>query len=279
MNKLLPYLLVILSLQLPAQQIMIPHNPPAQIDGKVSVGEWDNAQIVQMDPSTNLEVNVLMMHDSINLYFLFYGALSAANVRFPEVLLDVQNDKSSMWMMDDWWFHTSATDCESQGQYGNYDSCQVVRPGWLGVPNFTPSTLPVDTVEMMIPFNTIGFDLMTMDSLGISLVKTNTFNAWENWPTSSDHNNPSTWGTAYFGASSIAISEHKLRDVHFFPNPASDHIQFESEVKTVEIRDMQGRLVLEAQNTDVVYLGDLNKGLYLVRMDGIEKLLGVSGKW
>lgn len=226
-----------------AQPLMeIPFGTTPVIDGIISQDEWSDADTLSIAILNQTKtVTVLCKHDGNNLHLAYLGNLESVNARFPEVLLDVNNDKSATWLQDDWWFHVSATDCEYQGQYGNFDSCQLVRPNWTAVPNMTPGAPLTDTIEVQIPFTTINLDTSTSDTIGISFLVTNTFSAFEHWPASANRNNPSTWANAVFAAQTTGISQAESLWPSFtiFPNPSQGRFRlvFENEfIAETEIR-------------------------------------------
>lgn len=52
---------------------------------------------------------------------------------FPEVLIDTKNNGGKEWQADDWWFHTSYSNCEGKGKYNNYSTCKEgQKQGWNG---------------------------------------------------------------------------------------------------------------------------------------------------
>lgn len=53
--------------------------------------------------------------------------------------------------------------------------------------------------------------------------------------------------------------------VHFYPNPSASHIYFTSERKTVMIFDLEGKLIIEAENTAEINVKELSEGMYIVR--------------
>lgn len=260
--------------------ICIPYGKSASIDGVISAGEWDDADSVQIVIDYNL-TTIKYKHDSLNLYFAYLGHLQSA-ARVPEVVLDLSNDKSLTWHTDDWWFHVSATDCESQGTPNNFNNCQIVQPGWEGVPNMTTGPPFIDTIEIRISLAKISLSLS--DTIGIAFDITNTFDEWNFWPSGANINNPSTWATAYFcnnqpsGIYYYHTSPSKDIMVNC-PNPfnSSTTIRFslpKTEHVTLKIFDILGRevatLVDEELNPgehSVLYdTKDLPGGVYCYRL-------------
>lgn len=246
--------------------LLIPYAATPVIDGSVAPGEWENAAAVEV-PILNgsKKVAVRLMHDSARLHIAFWGPLESANIRFPEVLIDVEHNKSAAWLPDDWWFHVSASDCEHQGQYGIYDSCAAERPNWTARNNFSPGLPKTDTVEIQIPFALPGIDLQQTDSIGIAFVATNTASAWDMWPAGANRLSPATWGNAVFGEAGVSGVVYAGEALRIFPNPVHDRLWVPAG-SDAELFDLNGRRVLEQSNTDRLELAQLPRGVYLLRL-------------
>lgn len=203
--------------------IGIPQSAGAVIDGELNTTEWQLAAKTSLIQSNGDTSWVMMQHDASSLYFAFYGNLQKGQVVFPEVLLDINHSRSGSWEADDWWFHVSATDCEYQGAYGNFDSCAMQRPNWEAVPNFTTGLPYTDSIEIKIPFNTLNYNFMPMDTIGLSVVLSNTVNIFDTWPTSASHLQPNTWAEAIL-LPWLSQPESDTGAWSAFPNPAGQNI-------------------------------------------------------
>jgi hypothetical protein len=189
---------VLLNAQTP---FCIPYGNASVIDGHITAGEWSDADSVEIIINASQKVMVKYKHDNANFYFVFLKNLESA-MRMPEVVMDINNSKSATWQSDDWWFHVSGTDCESNGSPNNYSNCQPVQPGWEGVPNMSSGPPYTDTVEIRISFTKVGLTLPTHSVIGLAFDVTNTFSAWNFWPSGANINSPATWATAILCAPS-----------------------------------------------------------------------------
>jgi len=213
--------------------LCIPYGTPAVIDGSISNGEWSDADSVQIVINNLKKVTVKIKHDSTSLYLVYLNHLESS-MRFPEILLDINNDKSNGWQNDDWWFHVSATDCESTGMPGNYSNCLVVQQNWEAVPNMASGLPNTDTIEIKIPFIKTGIDLTVHDTIGIAFDVTNTVNAWNYWPAGANINTPSTWAQAVFCLTVTGLPTVTERtETILFPNPSSGHFKIKSSVNAI----------------------------------------------
>jgi len=262
--------------------ICIPYGSTPTIDGSQSAGEWSDANTTLLSILGGTDdIEIYFKHDSLNLHLLFVGKLHSSFIRCPEVFLDINNDKGSTWQSDDWWFHVSATDCEYQGEHSNYANCELVRPNWTAANNF-PSTAPpfADTIEIQIPFATVGIDINSGDTIGIAFDVTNTATLWEYWPTTADIDLPSTWANAVFCGSILDIDQG-FEDHQFkiFPNPNDGTFSIElneafmkDELPNLKLMNSLGEPVeidftYEAGLINVSARHDLSSGVYVLHMD------------
>ncbi len=251
-------------------QIKIPIGPVITVDGSLTSAEWTASDtVVIMAPGGNVEV--LYQHDFNALNLAFTGVMeSGGTPRFPEVLIDTQNDRATGFQADDWWFHVSGTDCEYQGQYGNYDSCETVRPNWTAVPNFTASLPNVDTVEIRIPLSTLSIN--SNDTIGASFLMNN-FMSWNHWPTMAARQNPSTWQPMYF-SNSLRARGYESPFYEVYPNPADDFVCVEGvkAAHTISLYSVLGKKVLESEpglpgQTTRLAVHHLPEGIYILQVD------------
>ncbi len=220
-----------------AQYIRIRQGSSPLTDGVLSPLEWNDADSVLISLDVSRQVTVKFKHDGVNFYFAFLNNLESYNIRFPEILLDINNDKSPFWQNDDWWFHVSATDCESDSMANDYSNCLAVQSDWTAVPNFAAGLPYTDTVEIEIPFSKVGFNSISTDTIGLAFDVTNTFSVWNFWPgTNVDLSVPASWGSAVveFTVNSIAEKPQLADRVQVSPNPFSDCLSFTADINRNE---------------------------------------------
>lgn len=270
-------LLGCLSLPVAAQHIVFPLDTNSiTIDGVLQTQEWQHAAVAALTINATDTVYVRYKHDNLAMHFAFTGKLESANALFPEVLTDGTNAGGTSWVNGQWWFHVSATDCDNNGGYGVYNNCQATQPDWKGGPNFTQGMPITDTVEISIPFAKVGFNLTTMDTMGIAFLVTNTATIFKLFPTTADRNQPATWTKAIFskvpanvGVSTIA------EEIVMYPNPAKEgfYINGLTAGATVKIIDIMGKVCAEAvanKTTQFVSMEGLVTGIYIVEVTTLE---------
>ena len=167
------------------------------IDGTLERGEWSDLQAFEISPSRGWTVPVALKHDGRSLLFAFASLQPGTPppFAFPEVLLDVGNDKARALGRDDWWFHVSGTDCAATGRIDDYDGCMPEGVGWRAN-NFPQGTL-IDIVEIAIDFDTLGVDPSVEQDIGFLLRLSDTGRFAAHWPADADPEAPSTWSTLH----------------------------------------------------------------------------------
>lgn|GEM_PF-1450393 len=164
------------------------------VDGQVSDGEWTDAAPFSIQPAEDWSADVGIKHDGDSLVFVFASFQPPSvppAIVFPEVLIDVGNDKPETLGPDDWWFHVSATDCAAAGEVDNYDGCVPEAEGWEAN-NFAAG--PIDLVEIRIELATLGLD-PGQHELGLLLRLSDTQGFATHWPAQGDPLAPVTWST------------------------------------------------------------------------------------
>lgn len=217
MKRCLSIILILFAIQISGQDLMITRGNPITLDGHFSPNEWGDATMTPITISGIQYCNVYYKHDGNNLNIAFAGNLQSAGYFSPEIVIDSDASGDNSFGNNDWWFHVSATDCESQGQYGNYNNCMLVRPNWLAVPNFQQGII-VDTVEIQIPFATLS--ISEGDSIGL-LFLLNNFQTIKKSNSSANHLDPSTWSKAMIDfPSSIHQKSSLEQNLKLYPNPS-----------------------------------------------------------
>ena len=168
----------------------IPVGKSVTIDGKAEKNEWADAKFVKIKVKEDWEIKVFFKQDGKNLYFRFSNLKIGENQElYPEVLIDTKNDKSQDWKEDDWWFHTSYSNCEGQGLFNNYKTCKKgTKKGWNG--NNFPIMIGGD-VEMSISKELIG--VKAGDVIGMAFDATDTQKKWFYYPEGGKLQSPKTW--------------------------------------------------------------------------------------
>jgi hypothetical protein len=181
-----------------AHPFPISRGRPVAVDGSVDPGEWDDAQPYAVTPAPGWTVPVGIKHDGEALLVVFAQIQPPARppfAAFPELMIDVGNDKSSVLADDDWWFHVSATDCHGMGEYDNYRTCVPEGEGW-DANNFPGGSL-IDLVEIRIEFATLGVDPNLEQDIGLLLRLSDTQGYAAHWPADGNADAPATWATVH----------------------------------------------------------------------------------
>lgn len=264
-----------------SQSICIPNGSTPSIDGIVQTNEWSDADSVMIGADGVYDTQVKYKHDGSSLYISYnsYQGLLVPGTGFPEIYFDIENDDSEDWNLDDWWFHVSATDCESLGAEQVYDACEEDHDDWAAEPNFN-MTIEVNFVEIEIPFSKLGVG--TASSFGICFSGTANFMSWNSWPSSADRSTPATWATATICDSALNTEEESGENVMLYPNPAKNAISIKGlpdNVYDAEIRSVAGNKVYSTKIGPDDWSADLtslSRGMYFIFIkDGNGSALGI----
>lgn len=269
-------LFICLSANLCGQVLIIPFGNSISADGTLNNVEWQDADTIVISHANSLQTRVMYKHDGTHLLIAYQNHLQSAGFYLPEILIDPLLDGGTSTQADDWWFHVSATDCEKQGQYGDYDSCMLVRPNWTANPNFSTSGAAVNEIEIKIPFSTLN--LKAGDSLGIGFLIQN-FQSYRYYPTFAHHLNPSSWKTAVLQNIQTDLERNsKAQLFDLFPNPAADVLYLSTNnlrCTFVRIYDLNGRVIksvkLFPDMKTKIDVRSFQNGIYIVEVVGLQQ--------
>lgn len=252
-----------------AQFLNIPAGTKPTIDGVILTNEWDDAGQTTIYVQTGWEVLVFYKHSDTSLFFAFTDIKGVFGDRYPDVMLDINNDKDTTWQMDDWWLHASYNDCEGNGEYNVWTSCVPTHPGWSA--NNYPMADP-GIIEMEITYQKIGLAPGSGDTIGIAFEVSDTFTDYKYFPSTATIEDPSTWTNGILSAFS-ALHENPAQKINIevFPNPSNTFITFsfpnpDQEEYTFSIYSPSGQTIQTIENVmeDRVKLDTraLTSGLY-----------------
>ena len=69
----------------------------------------------------------------------------------------------------------------------------------------------------------------------------------------------------------FSVSENKYEAINIYPNPSLGKIHFTTEINEIELYDLNGRLLKTKVNAKFLDITDLEKGSYLINLDGQTK--------
>lgn len=264
--------LILLSIPSFSQSVLVPYCAAPTIDGSIKAREWQDADTFNISINTTRATSVYMMHDTSHLYFAFVGNLQTGGNYFPEVLIDPNNDTSTTFLADDWWFHVSGTDCESKGAYGIYNNCKRLQSDWTAVPNFINHGPVVDTVEIKISLQKLGLTISDTFRVGLLL---NNFRTKKIYPSGASHLNPLSWKEMYFTSTTSVENENReFSQLEVFPNPTRRFLNIKTGKDKIwtgyRIMDIAGKVISEGAqfNDNRIDLSRhfIKKGLYLITL-------------
>ncbi len=171
----------------------LPRGGAIVVDGQISPGEWDDAAVVSISAGEGWSVPVHYKHDGEALLVAFEHLAAGPTFAFPEIVVDVASDQATTWQDDDWWFHASATDCSSRGQYENYDNCTLEAADWQA--NNSSQMMLADRVEFRLPFSTLGWTSIDRADIGLAFRVSDTLGFSVHWPETATIESPVSWAS------------------------------------------------------------------------------------
>lgn len=178
-----------------AEIVRLPQGAAIVADGVVNDAEWQDAGVYYLSLSDAVRVKVLAKHDGVNLLAAYISDLNPSRTLFmPELVIDTAFDRATAWQPDDWWFHVSASDCQSSGRWGDYSTCLVVQPDWIGVPNYpmnNPAPALIEQFEISIPLSKLG--LTPGDTCGLAFTVAFITDQRAFWPPTASIWQPGSW--------------------------------------------------------------------------------------
>ena len=182
----------------------VPRGQSVTIDGNISGSEWHDADSVAFAVGDSVNTTVAFKHDGLSLLAVFVFERSRdIGMCFPEIFLDVDNDKGRGMRAGDWWFHVSASNCEAEGESDDYSRCSR-STDWDAARNYSVGDDPVavDTIEIRIPFDKIGMRIGSDIGLAFRVeFQVEVAGVWQptlaTWPNGARAAEPETWETMH----------------------------------------------------------------------------------
>lgn len=178
--------------------VPLPQGTAIVADGAIGDVEWQDAKVLFVELSSTVRVKVLAKHDGANLLAAFLSDWNPSRTLFmPEICIDTAFERATAWQPDDWWFHVSASDCNSSGRWNDYSNCLVVQPDWLGVPNYPmndPSPDLIESFEISVPLAKLGLAPGSACGLAFSALFITEVRAI--WPGGAAMSQPASWAEA-----------------------------------------------------------------------------------
>ena len=167
------------------------------IDGVLDENEWVDAQEIKLQRTSDWMINVYVKYDSQYLYVAFLNLSKPQLARLNAEILIQTQVKDNKWDENCFWFHSSYSNCYSQGVYYNWEHCSENSQGWKA--NIYPFKNGNNNMEFKISFSKLQMETPTM---GMKLrVAFKLSSADENhtyWPHKASIKDPDSWGALIF---------------------------------------------------------------------------------
>jgi hypothetical protein len=170
-------------------------NSPAQTS-VVRIPSAPSSATLTVPIETGWAIEVRCNHDDRELTCVIANLKHGEEERYPELLIDPQNRRSSNWQRGQWWLHSSYNLCEGNGEFNVYvhngiHRCTKDKPGWRA--NHFPLNAD-DAMTIHVLLSKIG--LLPGHRFGFAVDVTDTQSDWHFWPPGASLKSPATWGAA-----------------------------------------------------------------------------------
>jgi hypothetical protein len=151
---------------------------------------------VRINVAAGWIVRVRCSHDGRELTCRIDNLRKAGAERFPELMVDPQDERTSRWRKGQWWLHSSYNLCEGNGEFNAYKrdgvfQCAQEKPGWKA--NHFPLK-EGEPMEIRVTLAKLG--LATGRRFGLAFDVTDTQSHWSFWPTKANLASPASWAQA-----------------------------------------------------------------------------------
>jgi hypothetical protein len=176
--------------------VTLAFNAPAQTN-VVLIPRAPSAATLRVPIRPGWSAEFLCFHSDRELICAIAHLRRGQEERYPELLIDSQDRKTSSWQPGQWWLHSSYNLCEGNGEFDVYvrngtPQCTKTKAGWRA--NHFP--LSGDSAVMTIHVSLAKIGLVPGQQFGLAVVVTDTRSEWRVWPTGASRESPATWGTA-----------------------------------------------------------------------------------
>ena len=160
--------------------VTIPSGHSVTIDGKVTTGEWEDAQSIPISIRNDWNIRVRFKHDQEYLYLLFDGVTHGGERLFPEVFVDPEYWRIAQWQKGQWWFHVSYNLCEGNGEPNIYTKggvfqCAHEKEGWAAN---NPPSKDTQAIGVKVSLSKLGVKPAAGHQLGLAFVADSPARTW-----------------------------------------------------------------------------------------------------
>jgi hypothetical protein len=151
---------------------------------------------VGINVATGWLVRIRCSHDRRELTCRIDNLAAAGVERFPELMVDPQDEGTRRWRKGQWWLHSSYNLCEGNGEFNVYErdgvfQCSQEKPGW------NANHFPLKQGEAMVIHITLSkLGLAPGRRFRLAFDVTDTQSHWSFWPTNAKLASPATWAQA-----------------------------------------------------------------------------------
>jgi len=167
------------------------------IDGVIGKEEWVDAKKFQLLRTAEWKIDVLVKYDNEFIYVAFRNLTYPQMTRInSEILVQTKVDKNE-WDDNCYWFHSSYSNCSSQGEYYNWDFCSNNSSGWKA--NTFPFKNGNNNMEFKISFSKLQLESPVAGmKLKVAFKLSDADELHTYWPKEANIKYPKSWGELIF---------------------------------------------------------------------------------
>lgn len=262
------------------------------IDGIISAGEWDDAEIITFTGYNGIIVTCYLKHNGTDTLYIAQDVPEMIGGDHGYIWFDTDNDGGTAPKTDDFWLSSYYFDrwpyIESLGTGTNWGTW-VSPINWYREHTGEGWSYDHGQMEFAIAFDKIGITADLEKTIGFMIGfgdNPDQTDCWF-WPSSGyNHKNPNAWADLLFFNTQTYIREQdKNHSISIYPNPTTGFFIIKGEnlpagqasIQSIEITNISGQTIkqLTTDNLFQINLGneqlsiDLSnkpKGIYFVKI-------------
>lgn len=166
------------------------------IDGVISNDEWLNSHMVAVKRDNDWEIPIRIKYDQEYLYVAFENFTFKNKGKLNAEILIQTNAENNQWTDNTYWFHSSYSNCYSNGEYYNWENCSTNHLDWKA--NVYPFENENDNIEFKISLKKLGLETAGNNQIKIAFKLSDVSELHSYWPPKAEIKSPQTWAKLIF---------------------------------------------------------------------------------
>lgn len=257
------------------------------IDGTISSGEWDDAEIFTYQAGfTGQEITVTfyIKHNGIDTLYIAQNMPNTLSGDRDLIMFDTYNNGGTNPQTDDYMlnkYHMNGSPTiEEQGTGSLWN--MVPQNGWNVALTGEDWSNNIGQIEFAVAFSKLGITTGIQKTIGfgiafgeLTIPYYDPSRIWQ-WPLNNDLLNPNSWADLIFfdtlNSINKQINEQKDNSILIFPNPNNGRFTIKGDVdQSIEIINKIGQVVLShrfpgSNNQNIIDMRNQPNGIYFVKI-------------